>query len=478
MTKRRRERDRPKAGPDAAYDPNKRVHLSYDDEEPTTINESPIKQAAVTKEPEAATGAEEASVGLSDVKNTKDVDEPAIHDETPARQPIEEILAAEDKAAPTPPANCEQALPPAAEGDDDEYDPEETLQVDAAPDEVSQPTAKEKSPPKPNARPGKNQATNMKPALGSLSYQWEDADSEGWASEEDEAMAYLRAVREERQALPTVFVAAKQEEEQDLYDKGDSRGYMIEDCYIARPTEGPPLPTKTFITPREAYTKALTERFQATRAYLLEPPAPEESQTESPRRPKLPPLPPYSNNRTRKEATWIIRDRAPSHVRLHELDIQAALALLELIEQQFLQRGQHLTRCTSAWIWALLAKLDDVGSMNNDEVSIIRELGKRAVIVQISFKDGAAAAELEGVGRREASAGDEEGQEASREQGEGSSEPEAQADTPDATASANADKASDTENTLATLDMILTIVGEIFRQRDLLEFRRPWENEE
>lgn len=477
MTKRRRERDRPKAGPDAAYDPNKRVHLDYDDENPTTTSEAPTGESAATGKQESLPRAVAAPSNLKDATELQAVDESSKEERQPAQQISPQTSCAEDQPLPGSQTHCKQVLAPAAD-DDDEYNPEETLPVDAAADEVSQPVTKEKPLQKTNARPGKNQATNMKPALGSLSYQWEDADSEGWASEEDEAMAYLRSVREERQALPTVFVAAKQNNEENLYDKGDSRGYMVEDCYIARPTEGPPAPSKTFITPQEAYTKALTERFLATRAYLLEPPAPAESQPETPRRPKLPPLPPYRDNRTRREATWIIRDRAPSHVRLHELNYEAALDLLELIEQHFLQRGQQLTRFTSAWIWALLAKLDDVGSMNNDEVSIIRELGKRAVIVQMSFKDGSAAAEIEEVGRREASAGGEEGQEAHEEQREGTSEPDTSADTTDATAPANADKASDTENTLATLDMILTIVGEVFRQRDLLEFRRPWENEE
>lgn len=481
MAKRRRERDRPKAGPDAAYDPNKRVHLDYDDDEPATATELSTHTPQILDDKAAVVGEMAAPEKSSDAKNNDGMEELPNDTGTSAQQSALHVPSAEDSAAPVPAKDHKQTLPSVAtDDDDDEYDPEEALQVSAASDAVSHPTAKQKSPQKTNARPGKNQATNMKPALGSLSYQWEDADSEGWASEEDEAMAYLRSVREERQALPTVFVAAKQEEEEDLYDKGDSRGYMVEDCYIARPIEGPAAPATTLFTPREAYTKALAERFLATRDYLLEPPPPEESQTETPKHHQLPPLPPYSDNTARKSATRIIRDTAPSHVKLHELDYEAALGLLQFIESEFLQRGQQLTRYTSAWIWALLAKLDDVGAMNNDEVSVIRELGKRAVIVQISFKDSTAAAELEEVGRREAFAGGEEPPLGKHEEGIGASEADAEtsADTTDASNPDTFEKASDTENTLATLDMILTIVGEVFRQRDLLEFRRPWENEE
>ena len=77
-------------------------------------------------------------------------------------------------------------------------------------------------------------------------------------------------------------------------------------------------------------------------------------------------------------------------------------------------------------------------------------------------------------------AGGEEPPLGKHEEGIGASEADAEtsADTTDASTPDTSEKASDTENTLATLDMILTIVGEVFRQRDLLEFRRPWENEE
>jgi hypothetical protein len=46
------------------------------------------------------------------------------------------------------------------------------------------------------AYPRKNPNTNQKPALGSLSYQWDgDEVEEGYGSAEDDATAYLRAVR-------------------------------------------------------------------------------------------------------------------------------------------------------------------------------------------------------------------------------------------------------------------------------------------
>ena len=258
MPKRRRERDKPKAGPGTGYDPNKRVHLAYDDDdEPVSTGQEPgesiictgyesnvTASAVVPKEPE---GAKDGADGAA----------PPDHGEDTGAKVIQKESDAMPKTADTKLNASETVALPIAEVDDDEYDPAESLKTDAPLEGVSQSLARKKPPQQPNARPGKNQATNMKPALGSLSYQWEDDGSESCDSEEDEAMAYLRSVREARQAMPTVFVAPKEEAEEDLYEKGDNRGYMVEDCYIARPTVGPSAPARTYLTPREAYTLSL-----------------------------------------------------------------------------------------------------------------------------------------------------------------------------------------------------------------------------
>lgn len=473
MTKRRRERDRPKAGPDSAYDPNKRVHLSYDDE-PTASSEPSTGVPEASNVQNLSMGADAATSKAAAIAEHHHEDGPANGGADSAQGAAQYGTATNLEDTQVPQANVQDAIP-AANEDNDEYDPEEAFNLDAASEEASEPTPKKTSPQRSNARPGKNQATNMKPALGSLSYQWEDAEEEGWASEEDEAMAYLRSVREERQALPGVFVSTRQNEEEDIYATGDGRGYMVEDCYIARPTAGPPRPAKTLITPREAYTTALTNKFLVTRAGLLKPPPAEADAGQTMKPTPLAPSP-YGNAKIRHNSTRVMREFPPTQVQLHEIDYDAALALLDMIREHLLERGKPINRNTSAWLWALLAKLDDVGAMNNDEVSVLRELGKRAVIVQISFKDSTAAAELEDLGRKETTGREDDGDEAQRGEEDGSqAEADKKADTAETSAS---DKASEVENTLATLDMILTVVGETFRQRDLLEFRRPWENEE
>lgn len=432
MTKRRRERDRPKAGPDSVYNPHKRVHLSYgDDDEPeedaTALEQTPpINYPAATKSAPLPSSAQ-PDVGL----------------EGGAARPDEE---------------------------DDEYDPSRVLPT--AEDKAEKPKQSRK---KANAHPGKNEATNQKPALGSLSYQWEgqDDDEEGSISEEDEAMAYLKAVRSERQGMPSVFRTAESRDEID-YSVGDSRGYYVEDCYIARPVLRPEAPKKSKISAKDAYTEVLKRRFSAMRARLGNEPLVGETETQPDTRKPVPQ--PNGGKKAYEGCVEMVHNMAPSPSQLHALDQEDTLSMLELIQKNCFKRGETLRPSTSAWIWALLAKLDDVGTMNNDEVFVLRDLGKRALVIQISFNDAAMAAQLEEISRAEAAW---ESDEANTSQHEGQDTGATAAGTAKTdTAGSSVTQMLDPENTLATLDMIVTIVGEFFGQRDLLDSRRSWDPEE
>lgn len=432
MTKRRRERDRPKAGPDSVYNPHKRVHLSYgDDDEPeedaTALEQTPpINYPAVTKP---------APLPLSA--------QPDIGLEGGAARPGEE---------------------------DDEYNP--SIALPTAGDKAEKPKRSRK---KANAHPGKNEATNQKPALGSLSYQWEgqDDDEEGSMSEEDEAMAYLKAVRSERQGMPSVFRTAESRDEID-YSIGDSRGYYVEDCYIARPVLRPEAPKKSKTSAKDAYTEVLKRRFSAMRARLRTEPLVGETEPQPDTRKPVPQ--PNGGKKAYEECVEMVQNTPPSPVQLQALDQEDTLSMLELIQKHCFKRGETLRPSTSAWIWALLAKLDDVGTMNNDEVFVLRDLGKRALVIQISFNDAAMAAQLEEISRVEAAW---ESDEANTSQDEGQDTEATAAGTAKTdTAGPSVTQMLDPDNTLATLDMIVTIVGEFFGQRDLLESRRSWDPEE
>jgi hypothetical protein len=52
-----------------------------------------------------------------------------------------------------------------------------------------------------------------------------------------------------------------------------------------------------------------------------------------------------------------------------------------------LQRGKIIDLGLSRWVWGLLAKLPDRGELNSEEIGVIRELGKKAVLVGLGLKD-------------------------------------------------------------------------------------------
>ncbi|KAM0718209.1 hypothetical protein Q7P37_006541 [Cladosporium fusiforme] len=426
MGKRRRERDRPKAGPEANYNPHKRVHLSYGSDDEVEQDATTLQQPPPINYPAAAKTATPTSRRHSSATS----DEAAEHKSAAARSNTPRKSSKSDKSNTKPNT-----------------------------------TGK-----KPTAYPSKNEITNQKPALGSLSYSWEaeDGDSEH-ASEEDEAMAYLRAVRSERQGIPIVLRASDGTTDEDIYSLGDSRGYIVEDCYIARPVLRPQPPKKKTVTAKEAYTEILKRRFKAARSRFWDPHLTQSvNQTDDSKH-----IPsPYHSKKAYDECVSLVQNSSPSPTQLQALDQEDTLGMIELIQNNYFKRGETLAKNTCTWIWALLARLDDVGNMNNDEVFVLRDLGKRALVIQISFNNAAMAAQLEDISRAEA-ASDNEATSPQREGQEKKQDDPSKTDTAGSTVTQKLDP----ENTLATLDMIVTIVGEFFGQRDLLDSRRSWEPE-
>jgi len=273
--------------------------------------------------------------------------------------------------------------------------------------------------------------------------------------------------------MPSVFRAPFPSEADELYDSGvgDGRGYWEDDAYIGRAPIGPTMPesAKTMIDPQEAYTKALKQRFLETRERMHS--SPDEAALATLDK-KLPMK--FNTSDKKAYASWhrVLTTTTPHPAQIQSLDLDVVGKLLKLIMDLCLVREALLAETTSVWVWSLLARLDDVGTMNNDEVYAIREFGKRAVLVQLSLHDPAAAAQLEQVQRdAEAERVPTNGpmtDTVANGHGLDLSANQALPDEEDTSSSA-------AENTHAALDMIITIIGEVFGQRDLLEFRRKWE---
>lgn len=282
--------------------------------------------------------------------------------------------------------------------------------------------------------------------------------------------------RAERQSLPAVLAASRSDEYEELYESGlgDNRGYASEGTYVARPALGPTMPesAKLTVEPQEAYTNALKERFHRQRKQMHFGPSKSGSASLDEAHPVTFPT---GNNKVYANWTRLLKTTAPLPAQIRAMDQETVYALLAMVQRIFLVRGKDLAKATSAWIWALLARLDDVGTLSNDQVFEIREFGKKAVLVQLSLHDPAVAQQLDAIGE-DAKVGAMESSEIEIAEADLEISKDGEHAEVDI-ATVNEDENNTRENTLATLDMIINIVGEVFGQRDLLEFRHPWPKE-
>jgi hypothetical protein len=163
MGKRRRERDRPKYGPEAVYNPNKRVLLSYSSEE------------------DQADDIVDANLGSGHAQAANDI--PDNYEIAPYPNDAED--ESDDVSVP---ATASMPIEVTKNGGE--------LQEEA--DERPEGTGKFMR------SASKNPITGQWPALGSLAYSYDDEEEgegpggDGQESDEgddEEAMAYLRAVR-------------------------------------------------------------------------------------------------------------------------------------------------------------------------------------------------------------------------------------------------------------------------------------------
>lgn len=79
----------------------------------------------------------------------------------------------------------------------------------------------------------------------------------------------------------------------------------------------------------------------------------------------------------------------PLPVQIASMDKDTVLRLLRLLlTGTLLQSGSDINLKVSMWIWALLARLPVRGELSSDEVGVVRELGKKAVMLGVGLKAG------------------------------------------------------------------------------------------
>ncbi|KAI9708913.1 MAG: hypothetical protein M1820_003607 [Bogoriella megaspora] len=264
------------------------------------------------------------------------------------------------------------------------------------------------------------------PTGQSVFYEPED-DSVHEPVESDSAFAesfqdvdsYLRTVRSQARGVPDIVTTRQPSQE----EESDHRGWYSDGAYIARPVIGPQLPQNRVLkqspslsrsrrrntssvssaasnrdepsqpvlassafqpepsSAQSLYHARLLQSFHAHRAFLQQKPPASAVTRLTYQQPTVlhSHFGPYGVFKT------TILSKSPPPAQLASMDTQTVLEVINMAKWALKPR-RNVKECTSAWIWGLLARLDNVGLLSTDEIGVVRELGKRAIWIRSGFE--------------------------------------------------------------------------------------------
>ncbi|KIW99712.1 uncharacterized protein Z518_11125 [Rhinocladiella mackenziei CBS 650.93] len=288
---------------------------------------------------------------------------------------------------------------------------------------------------------------------------------------------YLRMVRSEAKGVPRILTAPGGRTEDVEGEQEEEGGYYHDGAYTAV-TRAPPVEAESIPPSQQHYYDSLLAQFKLVQATMrCTPPLRNIQNLQSS---QLISFPEGSRKaRMQWEAHMLSSD--PHPVQIACMDSDTVLELVRFLKRKlhrFLQqRDESGTVRIGAWIWAVLGKCRHPGELSSEEIGELRELAQRAVEIQ------------EGRNEEEDAAGDEdlefegliEEDAAGRGNAGGSRAvvsplPESmEAGDTDTQYDQGAKEDLDRARLMrTTLDMIITVVGEIYGQRDLLDLRMKW----
>ncbi len=85
---------------------------------------------------------------------------------------------------------------------------------------------------------------------------------------------------------------------------------------------------------------------------------------------------------------WKMRWVDPRPAQVASMDKPTVLRLLGLLTGgTLLKRGAEVEVGISCWVWSLLARLPERGELTSEEIGVVRELGKKAVLVGMGLRE-------------------------------------------------------------------------------------------
>ncbi|KAF2146379.1 uncharacterized protein K452DRAFT_283651 [Aplosporella prunicola CBS 121167] len=266
------------------------------------------------------------------------------------------------------------------------------------------------------------------PGLDEQDYS-SDAEWDGDISSDGmDALRYLRMVRAEAHGIPNLMVAERERsvDEEGVYD--GERGFYTDGAYVAAPVLGPVKPGNSghapTNTPQAAYTAALLARYAALRVRLQTPPPAAALAALSPAHITTFPRKARAIKHAVRDWQTVLTTQPPARAQAALMDRAVVLAVLPLAEG-LLRRGRNVGTTLSAWIWALLARVPEMGELGAEEVAVVRDLARRAVWVACGWRGEEVARATEGWAGVEEGEGAGEGEEVGTEGVESEAEAEA-----------------------------------------------------
>lgn len=324
----------------------------------------------------------------------------------------------------------------------------------------------------------------------------------------------------------------------DRDEDGIDGGFYEDGAFIAVPERIPTSAVSKDSTPdaQEAYYNSLGSRFQVLRNFLRKTPPLSAIEALTSDHPIS--LPPDS---AKAEQQWrfLLYHQEPRMVQLACMDLETVLEVIKLLKSLLAgivrSSSREKIERLGAWTWGILARCNDAGELGSGEISELRELGKRAVGLLVGIRDrsGHVYGQEEEEEEEDGLIKEDDGLIKAGQQTTGghSANPTTELmeyhDTK-STVSADSDTSPDIDSDVSdelehakailqeklstddqvqsivtgfengegeidsigeelqvpvtkqirvTLDMIITVVGEFYGQRDLLEFRDIWEGD-
>jgi len=314
----------------------------------------------------------------------------------------------------------------------------------------------------------------------------------------NDGIDYIRMVRSEAKGIPQLLRAQPEDHvtaERYYKEEQDDGGYWDDEgTYTAKPNVHNDFSAPSFPKAQAQYYDTLLTQFALVKATMrcIPPLLAIE---------KLTSTQPISFPAENKNAriTWgnCLKNQDPNPVQIACMDEVSVFELVRLITTKmrglFQDNQADTAKRIGAWIWAVLGKCPDRGELGSEEISDLRQLAQKVVDVGnwLQRKSQPTVASTES---------DEEDQEGNQTPANGGNALKIEIEEAKRRLAAKPEDSSQLEKCrqngprkasgtlpecqaakkeqLIVLDMVLTVVGEVYGQRDLLDLRTAWSIEE